>query len=52
MDTNGDTGGSSVVKSEDVIPGDGYDKLLFDGGAVKMMTLTWHGCDWVMDLTQ
>ena len=33
IDTNQDSGGLSVTQSEDVFEGDGYDTLIFDGGA-------------------
>ena len=32
-DTNGDTGGSSVIRPENVFSGDGYETLFFDGGS-------------------
>ena len=31
-DTNHDTGGLSAAKSDAPLPGDGYDKVIFDGG--------------------
>ncbi|MBK8421881.1 hypothetical protein [Candidatus Villigracilis saccharophilus] len=33
QDSNVDSGGSSVTQSENVFSGDGYDSLVFDGGA-------------------
>ena len=32
QDTNHDTGGLSAEKSDAPLPGDGYDKIIFDGG--------------------
>jgi len=32
MDTNKDSGGLNVTRFEEIYPGDGYDKLVFDGG--------------------
>jgi hypothetical protein len=41
QDTNHDTGGLSAEKSDAVLPGNGYDKLIFDRGQGDDKDLAW-----------